>query len=294
MNAQHKVKSRRNRIISPEKAMKNIFQILLFLLLFIFGLFLIIRSYQHVILMPGLIGLTLVLGLSFMAVFRATVIRKIQGPKGSALLAFFKFLFGNIRPMNLWFSLPFILFGLIFFLLFYGLQHGASSAMNLGLFLRYWYINELLALLLSPFIIWSFVRDESTPAWQRAVSAPIILLFFGGVVFLVKILQWAWAFVAFKCIHLYFQRPDSKEHLIGCLQSVLNIIIWVVLGILLLNRHDYTYGALENLPLPVRALGASMLFGCVYYCVLGISEIFYRPLLFAIYYFDPKKQTMQN
>jgi hypothetical protein len=148
-------------------------------------------------------------------------------------------------------------------------------------------LNEGLALLFAPFLVWIFAPDESTPAWQRTplwqrvVALPLVLLFFGGFGFVVKIMQLAWAFVLFRCALLYFQRPDAEEQAVGCLQVILDIVLLFLLGVILVNRRDYAYGSLESLHRDLRPLGASMLFGCAYFFTLGISEILLRPLLYA-------------
>ncbi|MDI6740753.1 MAG: hypothetical protein QME74_10380 [Candidatus Edwardsbacteria bacterium] len=53
----------------------------IYLLLLAFGLFLIVRGYQHVRLGPSLIGLFLVIALLLFAFFRFAVFRALPGPE---------------------------------------------------------------------------------------------------------------------------------------------------------------------------------------------------------------------
>lgn len=261
-----------------------------YFLLLVFGIFLIIRSYQHVMLVPALFGLFLVLSLLLFAIFRLTIYRALRGPRARAVMEFFRCMALGIRPSTLLNSLPLFAAGLFFLLILLNLRHATPWAVNLGHALRYWYLNEGLALFLAPFLVWIFARDDSTPVWQRVVSIPVVLMFFGGFMFFVKIMQQAWAFLLLRGAQLYFQRPDDEEQAIGCLQVILDIILLVVLGVILVNRRDYAYGSLESLPPGLRAMGASMLFGCVYFFALGVAGILFRPFIYAIPPVRPKEQ----
>ena len=274
--------------------MKRFLLTSLYLLLLAFGIFVIIRGYQHVLLGPSLIGLFLVLSLLLFAVFRFTIYRALRGPKAQSSVEFFRCLVQGIRPTTLLYSLPLFAAGLFFLLILLNLRHAAPWAVNLGHALRYWYLNEGLALFLAPFLVWIFARDDSTPVWQRVISIPIVLMFFGGFMFFVKIMQQAWAFLLLRGAVLYFQRPDDEEQAVGCLQVILDIFLLFLLGVILINRRDYTYGSLENLPPGLRALGASMLFGCVYFLALGVVGILFRPFIYAVPPLPPKKHREQN
>ncbi|MDI6740752.1 MAG: hypothetical protein QME74_10375 [Candidatus Edwardsbacteria bacterium] len=184
-------------------------------------------------------------------------------------MEFYYCLISGIRPANLLYALPMFAAGLFFLLILLSLRHAAPWAANLGNTLRYWYLNEILALFFAPFLVWIFAPDEATPVWQRAIALPFALLFIGGFGFLIKIMQLAWAFVLFRCALLYFQRPDAEEQAIGCLQVVLNFFLIALLGAILLNRHHYDYGSLENIAPQYRSREASMLFGFAYYAILG-------------------------
>ena len=264
-----------------------------YFLLLAFGFFLIVRGYQEVMLVPALLGLFLVLSLLLFAIFRLTIYRALRGPKALAAVEFFRCVGRGIRPATLLNSLPLFAAGLFFLLILLNLRHAAPWAVNLGRALRYWYLNEGLALFLAPFLVWIFARDESTPVWQRVISIPVVLMFFGGFMFFVKIMQQAWAYLLIRGAQLYFQRPDDEEQALGCLQVILDIFLLFLLGVILVNRRDYTYGSLENLPPGLRALGASMLFGCVYFIALGVVGILFRPFIYAIPPLPPKKGREQ-
>lgn len=242
-------------------------------------------------LVPSLIGLFLVLALLLFAVFRLTLYRALQGPRIRTFFAFCRCVWSGIRPMSLLYSLPLFAAGLFFLLILLNLRHYAPWAVSLGTTLRYWYLNEGLALLFAPFLVWIFAPDELTPVWQRIVALPLVLLFFGGFWFFFKIMQLAWAFVLFRCALLYFQRPDAEEQAVGCLQVVLDIILLFLLGVILVNRRDYTYGSLESLQRDLRPIGASLLFGCAYFFSLGVIEILFRPLLYTASYYRMEKRA---
>lgn len=270
--------------------MKKLTGLLAYFLLLAFGLLLAVRGYREVMLVPALLGLFLVVALISLAIFRHTICNSWKNPKAGAARGFIRYFIGSIRWNNLLYSLPYLIFGLGFFVLFSGLKQfpPRSWAVDLGNTLLPWYLSEIFALFFSPFIVWIFLRDDDTPRWQRIAAIPVILLVFGGIMFLVKVMQLVWVFVLFKCAHLYFQRPTVREHMLGCLQSVLNAGFWLVLALIFLNRPDYTMGLLEYHPREIRVLGSSMLFGCLYFGMLWVSEIFYRPFIFAIYYYRPE------
>jgi len=274
--------------------MRRFLVIIGYFLLLAFGLLVVVRGYQEVMLIPALLGLFLVVSLLLFAIFRLTIYRALQGPKALAAVEFFRCMVRGIRPATLLNSLPLFAAGIFFLLILLNLRHAAPWAVNLGHALRYWYLNEGLALFLAPFLVWIFARDESTPVWQRVISIPIVLMFFGGFMLFIKVMQQAWAFLLLRGAQLYFQRPDEEEQAFGCLQVILDIFLLVVLGVILVNRRDYTYGSLENLPTGLRALGASMLFGCVYFLVLGVTGILFRPFIDAIPPPRPKQQRGQN
>ncbi|MRR08487.1 hypothetical protein EG831_00005 [bacterium] len=271
--------------------MKRFFGATGYLLLLAFGVFLAIRGYQHVMLAPALIGLFLVVALLLFALFRATLFRWLRRPRPQALWAFARVFVGHIRPANLLYALPYLSLGLLFFLLITGLRQPAPAPLvvSVARTLEPWYLSEFFALCVSPFIVWMFLRDEATPLWQRIAAVPVVLLVFGGAVFFVKVLQLVWAFVLFKCAYLYFQRPTVREHALGCLQGILNICFWLVLALVFLNRPTDTRGLMDHQPRDIRVLGTAMLFGCIYYSVLGVAEIVYRPFLFAVDYFRPQR-----
>ncbi|MBI5804604.1 hypothetical protein HZA73_01010 [candidate division TA06 bacterium] len=260
-----------------------------YLLLLAFGLLVVIRGYQEVMLIPALLGLVLVVALILLAIFRHTLYKSWKDPKTGAALGFVRYFLGRIGWKNLLYALPYLVFCLGFLYVFRGLRLQPPGPLSLqaGKILLPWYLSEIFALFFSPFIVWIFLRDDDTPRWQRIVSIPVMLLIFGGFMFFVKIMQLVWVFVLLKCAHLYFQRPTVREHMMGCLQSILNAGFWLVLGLIFLNRPDYTMGLMEYQPREVRVMGSSMLFGCFYFGILGISEIFYRPFIFAVYYYRP-------
>lgn len=270
--------------------MKKLIGLLAYLSLLAFGLLLTVRGYQEVMLLPALLGLFLVVTLILLAIFRNTVYKAWHNPKAGAAWGFIRYFIGSIRWNSLLYSLPYFVFCLVFLVIFAGLKKmpPLSWSVDLGKTLLPWYLSEIFALFFSPFIVWIFLRDDDTPRWQRIVAIPVIMLIFGGFMFLVKIMQLVWVFVLLKCAHLYFQRPTVREHMLGCLQSILNAGFWLVLALIFLNRPDYTMGLLEYHPREIRVLGSSMLFGCLYFGMLWISEIFYRPFIFAVYYYRPE------
>lgn len=276
--------------------MKKLTGLLAYFSLLAFGLLLTVRGYQEVMLVPALLGLFLVVTLVLLAVFRHTLYKSWKSPRAGAAWGFIRYFLGSIRWNNLLYSLPYFIFGLGFLVIFAGLKKIPPLAwsVDVGKTLLPWYLSEIFALFFSPFIGWIFLHDDDTPRWQRIAAIPVILLIFGGFMFLVKILQLVWVFVLFKCAHLYFQRPTVREHMLGCLQSILNAGFWLVLALIFLNRPDYTMGLLEYHPREIRALGSSMLFGCLYFGILWISEIFYRPFIFSVYYYRPAPPQKEN
>jgi len=280
--------------------MRKVFAISLYFLLLAFGVFLVVRGYQHVMLVPSLIGLFLVVALVLFAVFRLTVYRALQAPRTQAVLEFCRCVGRGIRPMSLLYSLPLFAAGLFFLLIFLNLRHAVPWAVSLGTTMRHWYLSEGLALLIAPFLVWIFAPDETTPAWQRTplwqriIALPVVLLFIGGFGFFIRILQVAWAFVLFRSVLLYFQRPDDEEQAIGCLQVIFDIVLLFLLGVILVNRRDYAYGSLESLHRDLRPIGASMLFGCAYFFSLGVIEILFRPLLYTASYYRMDKRPART
>lgn len=262
--------------------MKRFFGATAYASLLAFGIFLIVRGYQHVMFVPALFGLFLVVALLLFAAFRAVFFRRLRDPRGRSLVEFVRDWGARVGPRSLLAALPLLAAGALFLVILVNLRHWAPWALSCGGALRYWYLNELLALLFSPFLVWVFVRGDRTPVWQRVVALPTALMLFGGFWFFVKVVQYVWAFVAFRCAMLYLQRPSNEDSAVGCLHVILDLVLLALLGAFLVYRRDYATGPAGFLHPDLRPLGASMLFGCLYYGLLGASEVLFRPFLFAL------------
>jgi hypothetical protein len=155
-----------------------------------------------------------------------------------------------------------------------GLLRRAPWAHPVAAYAQWWPVGELLALLVAPFIVWSFVREDRTPIYQRVLTLPIVILALGGVTVFVRFLAVFWLYLLARALPLLGHRPSPRDRDDAVVRSIVGVPVFLVLGTVFLNRpYEPVLGLMAGAAFDpeTRYLGKMMLFGGIYFMLVGAA-----------------------
>lgn len=124
------------------------------------------------------------------------------------------------------------------------------------------------------------VPDHEKPRWERAIWLPGILLAMGGIGGSLRLLQATWVYVLARIPIVLAGRATTGEANLGCLRSVVGVVVLVVLAGVFANRpSQWPIGTLvgSSLSPEGRYLANMMAFATAYFAVTaGIDGLIRR------------------
>jgi hypothetical protein len=155
-----------------------------------------------------------------------------------------------------------------------GLLTGAWWAAPVAAYAEWWPVGELLTLLVLPFILWIFAREERTPLYQRVLTLPVVIVALGGVTLLVRFLRVFWIYLLARSLPLLRRGPSPGERDAGLVRSLVGVPVFLVLATIFLNRpSEPVLGLMAGATFDARTryLGKLMLFAVVYFVLVGAA-----------------------
>lgn len=171
-------------------------------------------------------------------------------------------------------NLPDLFLSVGHLIVFCGLIAGTPWAQRIATLVQTWPVSEFFAAFIAPFLVWSFVRKESTPIYQRAIALPFVIIGLVGLSGFWRFLRVFWLYLLAKCLPLFVTRPTLAEHNAGVVRMAVAIPAFLVLAAMFLNRsHDPLFGTPGDSQLDGERwyLARLMLFGAVYFGLVGMA-----------------------
>jgi hypothetical protein len=139
-------------------------------------------------------------------------------------------------------------------------------------------LAEIIALIVTPYLMLLTVRNHERALWERALWLPATLLVLGGIGGSVRFLRATWFYVL-TCIPVLWVQQTTAQANLGCARSTLKLVVLVALAGVFENRpRQWPIGTLVGswMTPDVRHLANAMAFATAYFAVTAGLELLIR------------------
>jgi hypothetical protein len=164
-------------------------------------------------------------------------------------------------------------------LLLYGVFEHNWLALSVAAYLRDWPLAEIIALIVTPYLMTLTVRNHERPFWQRALWLPLTLVIMGGIGGAVRFLRATWFYVL-TCIPVVLVEYTRSQAELGCARSMARGVVLIALAVVFEDRpYRWPIGTVVGkwMTPEARYLANGMAFATAYFALTaGVEALIWR------------------